>query len=149
MPLGSKETSGNPDRTEACGALNPSSNLGGGTFIIFCRIVYMSAVFAFLAAMFFGISTAIQKKALRKIKFSVKNIITNKVWLSSLIVGGVGFLFYILALRSTDLVIVQSFIPLSILVPLIYGIKLKEKIEVYQWLFIGMIILGIILINTY
>jgi|SRR3990172_12488715 len=109
----------------------------------------MSAVFAFLAAILFGISTAIQKKALRKIKFSVRNIITNKVWISSLFIGGVGFLFYILALRSTDIVIVQSFIPLSIVVPLIYGLRIKEKIEVYQWLFIGMISLGIILINTY
>ena len=108
----------------------------------------MSAVFAFLAAILFGLSTAMQKKALRKIKFSVKNIITNKIWLSSLLVGGVGFLFYMLALMSTDIVIVQSFIPLSIVVPLIYGIKLKEKIGVYQWLFIGMISLGIILINT-
>ena len=108
----------------------------------------MSAVFAFLAAILFGLSTAMQKKALRKIKFSVKNIITNKIWLSSLLVGGVGFLFYMLALRSTDIVIVQSFIPLSIVVPLIYGIRLKEKIGVYQWLFIGMISLGIILINT-
>ena len=109
----------------------------------------MSAVFAFLAAILFGLSTAMQKKALRKIKFSVKNIITNKIWLSSLLVGGVGFLFYMLALMSTDIVIVQSFIPLSIVVPLIYGIRLKEKIGVYQWLFIGMISLGIILINTY
>jgi len=108
----------------------------------------MSAVFAFLAAILFGLSTAMQKKALRKIKFSVKNIITNKIWLSSLLVGGVGFLFYMLALMSTDIVIVQSFIPLSIVVPLIYGIRLKEKIGVYQWLFIGMISLGIILINT-
>src|SRR3989344_3999442 len=99
----------------------------------------MSAVFAFLAAILFGLSTAMQKKALRKIKFSVKNIITNKIWLSSLLVGGVGFLFYMLALMSTDIVIVQSFIPLSIVVPLIYGIRLKEKIGVYQWLFIGMI----------
>ena len=109
----------------------------------------MSAVFAFLASILFGLSTAIQKKALRKMKFSIKNIITNKVWLSSLIVGGVGLLLYMLAIKSTDIIIVQSFIPLSIIVPIIYGIKLKERIEVYQWLFIGMIILGIVLINTY
>jgi uncharacterized membrane protein len=109
----------------------------------------MSAVFAFVAAVLFGLSAAVQKKALRKMKFSLKNVITSRTWLSSLLVGGVGFLFYILALRSTEIVIVQSFIPLSIIVPLIYGIKLKEKIEVYQWLSIGIIILGIVMINTF
>jgi drug/metabolite transporter (DMT)-like permease len=105
-------------------------------------------VLALVTAICFGLSTAVQKYALSKMKkFSIKGMLKNKRWLSSLIVGAVGIAAYLFAMRLTDLSVVQSIVSVALIIPMIVGFAFfKERLVVYEWVSIILILIGVFLV---
>jgi len=108
----------------------------------------LGLVMTFVTAICFGLSTAIQKYALGKMKkFSIKGMLKNRRWLSSLIVAAVGIASYLFAMKIADLSIVQSVISLALIIPMIIGfVFFKERLVVYEWVSIILILAGIFLV---
>lgn len=108
----------------------------------------LGVILAILAAILFGISTGMQKYSLERIsKFSIRKMLFNKKWFSSLIVGGIGILFYLFAMRIAELSLVQSIISLTLIVQVLIGFAFfKEKLGVIEWLAIIMVVAGVLLI---
>ncbi|MEM7819416.1 MAG: hypothetical protein QXD48_01145 [Candidatus Aenigmatarchaeota archaeon] len=96
----------------------------------------------------FGFSTAIQKYALNKIeKFSIKSVLKNKMWLSTLIISAIGIATYLFALRISYLSLVQSIVSSTLIIPMFVGfVFFKEKLVIYEWISIILILIGIILV---
>lgn len=111
-------------------------------------IEMIGVILAFVTAICFGLSTAIQKYALNKMpKFSIKNMLKDRGWLSSLIVSGVGVATYLITMRLIELSLVQSIVSLAIIVPMIIGlIFFKERLVVFEWVSIILILAGIFLV---
>lgn len=107
----------------------------------------LGIILSVFAALLFGISAGIQKFSVRNMKrFSVRNMIKNKKWLSSLAIGGIGIISYLIALRSTDLSIVQSVLSLTLITPIIIGYAFfKERMEAIEWVSITLLVIGVFL----
>lgn len=101
--------------------------------------------FAFIASIFFGLSTVMQKHVLRKMKkFSVFGMLRSAVWLVSIGVGAIGMLLYVLAVGMQNITSVQSIITLSLIIPVVSGALLfRERIGAEKWLSILLVIIGI------
>jgi drug/metabolite transporter (DMT)-like permease len=108
----------------------------------------LGIILAIIAAILFGISTGIQKYSLERISaFSIRKILMNKKWLSSLLVGAVGILFYLVAMRVAELSVVQSVISLTLIVQVLIGfIFFREKMVKIEWLAVIVVIAGVLLI---
>jgi len=111
-------------------------------------IEFLGLILAFITAICFGLSTAIQKYALGELKkFSIKGMLKNKIWLSSLIVSAIGIATYLVAMRMIELSLVQSVISFALIVPMIIGLAFfKEKLVIYEWVSIILILVGIFLV---
>jgi drug/metabolite transporter (DMT)-like permease len=108
----------------------------------------LGLILAFITAICFGLSTAIQKYALNRMKkFSIKGMLKNKKWLSSLIVGAAGVISYLFAMRIAELSLVQSIVSLAIIIPMLVGfVFFKERLVIYEWVSIILILVGIFLV---
>ncbi|MBN2330990.1 MAG: hypothetical protein JXC85_04175 [Candidatus Aenigmarchaeota archaeon] len=101
-----------------------------------------------LAAMCFGFSATMQKQSLRGIRrFNFSSLVRSRVWASSLIVGFIGILFYLAALKSAPISIVQPTLSLSIAIPVLAGwFAFGERLG-GRWIHILLIILGVMLLS--
>ena len=108
----------------------------------------LGLLLSFIAALLFGSSTVIQKYCLRGIeRFSFKRIIKKKAWMSSLLVGGLGIMFYLAALRYALISIVQPMLAVSIAVPVLVGwFVFGEKVG-SRWIHILLIIAGVVMLS--
>lgn len=108
----------------------------------------MYEIFAVIAAILFGLSTAMQKYSMKEIgKFSIRNLIKNKIWIYSLLVTAVAGVLYIVSLRKIELGMSQIIFSSSFLVPVLIGAYVfKEKMGVKRWLAVVSIIIGVILV---
>ena len=101
-----------------------------------------------IAALLFGSSTVIQKYCMRGMKrFSFNVIIRKKVWILSLLIGFIGIIFYLAALRYAEISIVQPMLSLSIAVPVLVGwFGFRERIG-FRWVHILLIIAGVVMLS--
>lgn len=110
----------------------------------------LGAILALVAAILYGTSTALQKYAISKMtakkKFSFRRMLTNKKWVSYTVIGLIGGAFYLLAMRYAPLSVVQVFLALSIVIPIIAGFMFfREKLRVREWICAALIVLGVFL----
>ncbi len=107
----------------------------------------LGVLLSLIVAVCYGISAAMQKYAISKMEsFSFRRLFRNKRWLASLLVGLVGTLSYLLAVKIAPLSTVQVFLSLSIIIPILVGASLlKERLEVREWICVCMILVGICL----
>ena len=107
--------------------------------------ILISLTFAIL----FGASSAIQKYSLDSMKkFSVKKMVENWKWLASLVIGGLGILVYLFALKNFPLFIVQPFVAIAMLVPIACGVLyFNEKLNMYEIIGIVLVIVGVIWVS--
>lgn len=116
-----------------------------------CEIIIMlGMVFALLAAVCYGLAAAIQKKSMGDQRhFDMGEILKDRLWLSSILVGFVGIIFYLLALANAGLTEVQPFLSLSLIIPIIAGLVFfREKLGRIQWIAIVLVLAGIILVSV-
>ena len=111
----------------------------------------LGIVLSVIAAVCFGISVAIQKYSLVDMKdFSIKKMAKNKKWGFAFLVGIVGIVIYLAALNLEQISTVQPITSLSLVIPIIAGIIwFKEKLEVKKWLFLVLVLAGIVLVSIF
>lgn len=101
-----------------------------------------------LAAICFGFSTTMQKHYLRGMgRFSFSRLIRSKVWTSSLLVGFIGIMFYLAALKSAPISIVQPTLSLSIAIPVLAGWFVFGEKTRGRWIHVLLIIAGVIMLS--
>jgi drug/metabolite transporter (DMT)-like permease len=107
----------------------------------------LGVLLSLIVAICYGISAAMQKYAISKMeKFSFRHLFVNKKWLASLLVGLVGTVAYLLAVKTAPLSTVQVFLSLSIIIPILAGfVFFKEHLKDREWVCISLIVLGIVL----
>lgn len=105
----------------------------------------LGVLLSFIMALCYGISATLQKYAVSSMKkFSFRKLFKNGKWLASMVIGALGSLSYLLALRVTPISTIQVFLSLSIVIPIVAGfLFFKEKMKVVQWLCVVMIIAGV------
>jgi drug/metabolite transporter (DMT)-like permease len=102
-----------------------------------------------LAALFFGISTAIQKYRIKEMKrFSLKRLVMDWTWRLSLLVGLFGIMTYIAALGYESISLVQPLVSVSILIPVFAGKMFFGEEIGAKWLHIIFILLGVVLLSV-
>ena len=108
----------------------------------------LGLVLSVFAAICFGFSTTMQKHCLRGMgRFNFSRLIRSRVWVSSLLVGFIGILFYLAALKSAPISIVQPTLSLSIAIPVLAGwFAFGEKMG-GRWIHVMLIIAGVILLS--
>ena len=106
---------------------------------------------ALVTATLFGISVAMFKRSLGHLEhFTIKDMVKHKKWLGALVVGLVGVLTYIMAMIEAPLSTVQPILSFSMVIPILVGAALfKEKLEVWRWLFVVILLAGIFLVSLY
>ena len=106
---------------------------------------------ALVTATLFGISVALFKHSLGHLEhFTIKDMVKHKKWLGALVVGLVGVLTYIMAMIEAPLSTVQPILSFSMVIPILVGAALfKEKLEVWRWLFVVILLAGIFLVSLY
>ena len=104
-----------------------------------------------LTATLFGVSVALFKYSMGAIKkFTVKGLVNNRKWLLALVVGLVGVITYIMAMIVEPLSTVQPILSFSMLIPILVGAALfKEKLEVWRWLCVLVLVAGVFLVGLY
>ena len=101
-----------------------------------------------LAALFFGSSAAIQKYRMRRMRsFSLGLLFRDSIWLMSLAVGFFGILFYLMALSSESLSIVQPMMAVSMLIPVVSGWLFFGEDVGTKWIHIIIILTGVVLLS--
>ena len=107
----------------------------------------LGILLSLIIAVCYGISAAMQKYAISKMeKFSFRQLFKNVRWLVALLVGLVGTVTYLLAVKIAPLSTVQVFLSLSIIIPILVGASLfKEKLRTREWICVCMILVGICL----
>jgi len=107
----------------------------------------LGVLLSFIVAICYGISATMQKYAISSMKkFSFRKLFKNKKWLVSLLIGVIGTLAYLLAMRIAPLSTVQVFLSLSIVIPILAGfLFFKEKLRVREWVCVSLIVVGVIL----
>ncbi len=112
------------------------------------NIFMLGIILSVLAAICFGLSTTMQKQFLRGIRsFSFSRLTKSPVWVSSLLVGFVGIIFYLAALTSAPISIVQPTLSLSIAIPVLAGWFAFGERPGGRWIHIFLIIAGVILLS--
>ena len=108
----------------------------------------LGIILSVFASILIGTSATMQKYSLRRIrKFRLKKIFSNRLWILSVIIGGVGTLMYLFAMRLSPIHIVQPIIAVSMLIPVIFGsILFGEKIG-NRWFHIIIIFIGVWLLS--
>jgi len=111
----------------------------------------LGIILAVIAAVFFGISVAMQKYGLKSLKkFTIKGMVTNKRWILSIVIGVIGILLYLVALNLADLSTVQPVTALTLVIPVIAGVAFfKEKIGGFEWALLVLVIVGIVLVSAF
>ncbi|MFQ5647943.1 MAG: hypothetical protein ACE5FW_01790 [Candidatus Aenigmatarchaeota archaeon] len=106
---------------------------------------------ALLASVLFGISVAIFKYSMGALKtFTIQGMVKNKRWLLALAVGLAGVVVYVMAMIVAPLSTVQPILSFSMLIPVLVGAALfKEKLEVWRWLCVLVLLAGIFLVSLY
>ncbi len=88
------------------------------------------------------------KKAADSLEFKLKSLLTNKYLIGGVLVYGFGTVIYILALRGGELSILYPLISTTyIWVAFLSERMLGEKMNVYKWLGILFILIGVSLIG--
>ena len=107
----------------------------------------LGVLLSLIVAICYGISATIQKYAISSMKkFSFKLLFKNRKWLVSLLVGTIGTLLYLFAVKIAPLSTVQVFLAISIIVPILAGfLFFKEKLKVREWLCVVLVIAGVFL----
>jgi drug/metabolite transporter (DMT)-like permease len=111
----------------------------------------LGIILALVTAVLFGISVSIQKHSMGSMKvFTVSGMLTHKVWLVALIVGLAGILTYMASMSLSPLTTVQPILAFSMVIPIIAGAAVfREKMEVWRWLFVTILVVGIFLVSLY
>ena len=106
---------------------------------------------AVLTATLFGISVALFKYSLGAIgKFTIKAMVKNRKWLLALAVGLIGVITYIMAMIAAPLSTVQPVLSFSMVIPILVGaVWFKEKLEVWRWLCVLVLVAGIFLVGLF
>ncbi|MFH0836554.1 MAG: hypothetical protein V1870_00325 [Candidatus Aenigmatarchaeota archaeon] len=109
----------------------------------------LDIILSIIVACCYGISASIQKYSLSAmINFSIKNMVKNKIWLFSMLIGFIGIFLYIFTLRFVALNTIQPLLALSMIIPILVGIlAFREKPCIYESIGIILIIVGVIWIT--
>jgi uncharacterized membrane protein len=112
------------------------------------NIFMLGFILSVLAAICFGFSTIMQKHSLRGIRrLNFRRLIGSRIWVSSLLVGLIGIMLYLAALRSAPISIVQPTLSLSIAISVLGGwFAFGEKLG-GRWIHVLLILAGVILIS--
>ena len=107
----------------------------------------LGVLLSLIVAVCYGISAAMQKYAISSMeKFSFRRLFKNKKWIASILVGTVGTLAYLLAMKTAPLSTVQVFLSFSIIIPILAGfVFFKEKLKMREWICVSLIVIGVIL----
>jgi multidrug transporter EmrE-like cation transporter len=107
----------------------------------------LGVLLSLIVAVCYGISAAMQKYAISRMeRFSFRRLFKNARWLAALLVGFVGTITYLLAVKIAPLSTVQVFLSLSIIIPILVGASLfKEYLRKSEWLCVCLILVGICL----
>jgi drug/metabolite transporter (DMT)-like permease len=108
----------------------------------------LGMILSVVAAILLGTSATVQKYSMKDIrKFSVRKLLSNRFWMSSILIGASGTLVYLFAMRYSPLHVVQPIIAVSMLIPVIAGNMIfGEKIG-SKWLYIVIIFIGVWLLS--
>lgn len=108
----------------------------------------LGIILAFFAALMFGLCTVIQKYCLKGIKkLYIKDILRNRVWMISILVGLTGIFLYLAALHFAPISVVQPMLSISITIPVLVGwLMFKESLR-SRWFHIMLIIVGVFLLS--
>ena len=88
------------------------------------------------------------KKATGKISFNIKEIITNYYLISGFLFYGIGTVLFIPALKGGELSVLYPLVAVTyIWVSLWSMMLLKEKMNLYKWTGIFLVILGVVFIG--
>ena len=112
---------------------------------MFMMYVILTLIAAFVAAL----SMMVQKRALGKIKkFSVREVLSSKVWMGGLALAGISFLLYIEAMKTGPISIIQPLLNTTAPIAVVLSyFMLKESMTKNEGLGIAMIVLGIIILS--
>jgi drug/metabolite transporter (DMT)-like permease len=107
----------------------------------------LGVVLLLIVAVCYGISATMQKYAVSSMKkFSFKLLFRDRKWLASMLVGTIGTVAYLFAMKIAPLSTVQVFLSLYIVIPILAGfLFFKEKLKVMEWLCVAMIVTGVFL----
>lgn len=107
----------------------------------------LGVILSLIVAICYGVSATMQKYAISSIKkFSFKLLFKNRQWLASLLVGAIGTVVYLFAMKITPLSTVQVFLSLSVVIPILASFLLfKEKLKVMKWICVVLILAGVFL----
>ena len=101
-----------------------------------------------LAAIFFGSSTALQKYCLNDLKkFSLRELVKRRMWLASLLLGFIGILLYVSAMKYGSISLVQPLLSISILIPVFVGWFWFGEKAGTGWVHIILILTGVVLLS--
>jgi uncharacterized membrane protein len=108
----------------------------------------LGILFSIFAAVIFGISTVLQKYSFKKIrKFSLAGLFSSRQWVFSVMLAGLGALFYLDAIFLYRASSVQSVITASMAISVLAGaFFFREKIGVKKWISIGLILAGVAIV---
>ncbi len=116
----------------------------GGRYNIFMLGVALSVA----AALCFGLSTTLQKHCLRRVsRFSFGEVVRNRVWMISILIGLIGIMFYLTALKYAPISVVQPTLAISIAMPVLVGWFAFGENMGSRWVHIIFIIAGVLLIS--
>ncbi len=80
--------------------------------------------------------------------FSLARMFRSPAWLVSILISGIGILAYLTALRTLPLSTVQPVLSAYLVIPVLAGAFIfKERIGGKQWLAVGLLIAGVMLLS--
>ena len=108
----------------------------------------LGLVLSVFAALCFGLSTAFQKGRIAKLGgFSFRKLVTDRMWMASTLLGLIGILPYVFALKYEYISIVQPMLSISIVTSVAAGnILFGERIG-NRAVFIALIITGVLMLS--
>jgi len=112
---------------------------------------YLGLLLAVVTSVVFGISVSLQKYSLTKMKlFTVKGMITHRIWMIALAIGLFGVGLYVLAMSFAPLSTVQPMLGVSMVIPMVVGVAFfHERQGVIRWLLVGVVITGMALVSLF
>jgi len=111
----------------------------------------LGTALALITSVLFGISVAVFKYSLGGMGiFTIQGMLRNRRWFLALGIGLMGVLTYVAAMAVAPLSTVQPILSLSMVVPIVTGaILFKEKLEVWRWLCMLVLLAGIFLVGLF
>jgi len=118
-------------------------------------MIWLVAIFALLAAAFFGLTSVIQQVRAEKQDSTLNlkpqliiNLFKDKIWLISIATSFIGYLFQALALGKGSLILVQPILVTGLIFALVIaaGFVKKKMLNLKEWLSSVAVCLGVVVL---